>query len=60
MPRAIASRRAAEADLGAIDQQPPAVAPVRAGDHARQLAAAGAEQAGNAQHFAGVQRQADV
>ena len=38
----------------------PGVEAVGAGEHARQLAAAGAEQAGDAEHLAGVQREADV
>jgi hypothetical protein len=36
------------------------IASIGAGQHARQLAATGAKQTGDADHFAGMQREADV
>ena len=60
MPRAIASAGLRKRTSPAVDEQPPVVEPIGAGDHARELGAAGAEQPGDAEHFAGVQREADV
>ena len=56
----MASAGIAEAHLPAVDQQPSLVEPIGAGDHARQLGPSGAEQPGDPEHLAGVQREADV
>ena len=59
MPRSIASRGARDRDRLAVEPDLAAEPAVDAEDRARELAAAGADQPGQAQDLAAAQRQAD-
>ena len=52
--------RVPETHFPAVDQQPSLVEPIGAGDHAGELRPPGTQQAGNAEHLTGMQREADV
>ena len=49
-----------ESDCAAVDEDPALIEPISAGDDARQFGSPGAQQARDAEHFAGVQRKADI
>ena len=60
MPWRIASAGVRSCDRAAVARDRSGIASIGAGQHARQLAATGAEQTADADHFAGTQLEADV